>query len=48
MGSTPASGTNQRQYQFAPVAQLAEYVLGKGEVAGSIPAVGTTFSSARS
>ncbi len=39
-GSNPVS----RSSHFAHVAQLAEHALGKGEVSGSIPDMGSIFT----
>jgi hypothetical protein len=40
-GSNPVSRSRTTEARFAHVAQLAEHALGKGEVSGSIPDMGS-------
>ena len=42
MGITPHSGLHTRHSEWADVAQLVERVLGKDEVTGSIPVIGSS------
>jgi hypothetical protein len=44
-GSNPVSRSRTTGASFAHVAQLAEHALGKGEVSGSIPDMGSRFFS---
>ena len=41
-GSNPVSRSRTTEANFAHVAQLAEHALGKGEVSGSIPDMGSS------
>ena len=44
-GSNPVSRSRTTGASFAHVAQLAEHALGKGEVSGSIPDMGSRYFS---
>ena len=44
-GSNPVSRSSSGRAIFAHVAQLAEHALGKGEVSGSIPDMGSRYLS---